>query len=230
MWGKLFYSYDFQDIRLATASHIPVMVLTDDNTAQFKSLGCFIMSILLPPYQSLSLEIDGNLDAAAKSYYDYLWQPQSLQCLGEIFTALYMGKSILLFVPPDEATNLKFPEILINFISYNFGIIAGNIKNPNSANIVFDNPQTIGAMANIMYGYGYIPFERYCEMMPNGLPPTDQVIAKIMQRFCYNFRTPQECINFCMGIILDCKNQINAAPNNTDQIRAVYRVLKKDAD
>lgn len=229
MWGKLFYSHDSQDIRIAIASHIPVMVLTDDNIAQYRSLGCFILSMLLPPYESLSYEIDGNYEAAAKSYYDYLWQPQSLHCFGELFTALYSGKSILLFVPSDEAINLKFPEILIGFLSYNFGIITGDIKNPNSANIIFDNPQTIAMMANIMYGNDYIPFEKYCELMPaiNGITPSEQVIAKIMKKFYYNFNTPDECVNFCMGIILNCKQQMLTAidPN---KVRPCYRVKKDD--
>jgi hypothetical protein len=230
MWGKLFYSHDFQDIRIAMASHIPVMVLADDNIAQYKSLGCFIMSMLLPPYESLSLEIDGNLDAAAKSYYDYLFQPQASMCLGEIITALYVGKSVMLFVPPDEATNLKFPEILINFMSYNFGIIIGDIKNPDSAVVTFTNPQAVGNMANIMFEHDYIPFERYCEFIPNNIIPTQQVIAKIMQKFYYNFNTPEECIDFCMGIILNCKQQLQSQQSgNQNQVRAVYRVQKGDA-
>lgn len=132
-------------------------------------------SVLLPPYESVSAEIDGNIDAANYIYEQYL--DTSEPCFGmfaTILVALYNGVNIVLYI--DGGHDLSYINVLLKYFDVRYGLRIGTQFQPFSYVEAF-NPQT----AVILYSYldGFI--DEYKLMM--NIP--DLSIIKIMSNHPY---------------------------------------------
>lgn len=80
-----------------------------------------VSSALVPDYNILSLQIDGNMQAFIDAYIYSLNSKAATEMLSVIFTCLYKGMNIMFFLPP-ESSGLHFVEYLLQFIYFNYGI------------------------------------------------------------------------------------------------------------
>jgi len=196
----LFISNDFNDVRGAIANGITVVALVD-NADDYRFLNCVIMGVLLPPYESLSAEIDGNKPLAAQIYYQFLFS--KLDIFANLLAAIYRGKRLLLFVPEDESMNFGFVNVLISFFAQTFGITPGI---PGTSECIVNDGDIFSAnIADTMFVNGLINIQEYCILMPASIPPSENACGRLMQFMNYRFDSMQQCVQYCTQYIAACK-------------------------
>ena len=74
-------------------------------------------SVLLPPYEILSLFMDGNRPAFMAAYFDYLEANQhAREYICTIMASLYLGNQIILYVKSDLVTEFPVQEVLLSYL------------------------------------------------------------------------------------------------------------------
>jgi len=202
MNGKLYISSDFGDVRNVIANGTTVVALVDD-AEKYRYINCVIMGNLLPPYESLSAEIDGDTQTSAAIYYSYLMS--KINVIANILAALNMGKNILLFVPEEESMNFGFVNVLISFFLNVFGI---KIQcRFNDYYEISNEPIFVARRADALFVNELIQFDVYCAMMPQGVLPSEEACGRMMRSINYNFSTMGECVNYCNQYIESVRQQ-----------------------
>lgn len=95
--------------------------------------GACIGSILTPPYECLSYEIDGDLIAFKQSYLNYLNTKECINFIAVMLRSVYNGTNIVLYLTPDEAT-MAYSRVLLEYLFGSFGIVVGQYGVPFSYN------------------------------------------------------------------------------------------------
>lgn len=85
------------------------------------SYGMIAASILLPDYDTMALEVNGDIADYESRYHAYLDSAPALEMILALIAALMKGISVILFVPP-EASGLLYPITLMEHFLYRFGI------------------------------------------------------------------------------------------------------------
>lgn len=86
-------------------------------------------SVLMPPYQAMLAQVDGDMNRFKIEYVNYLMSTDAVRALLAIIgKALLQGVNITLFVPKDEAQ--LFIDILLEFMVGAFGIVVGTQNRP----------------------------------------------------------------------------------------------------
>lgn len=222
MWGKTFYSTDINELMAAKSMGIKTIVI-DDDAPEFKRLGCVVLSILLPPFEAIDAELNGNIPASVSIYTQYLTSDiVCTQAFGAICTALYKGKDILFFISPDQAKNLNYGTILMNFMHDVFGITAGSLMYPESG-ILNNQIENIINRFSVMYLMGFIPFELFCMEFPINANPNIDCCYKMISDLQLNpnqFNSQNDMIMFCKRYMNQSihafenskKNKLNPCP------------------
>lgn len=210
-WGKQYFSCDYNQLSMALYNHDKFKVIVlDDDAQKYKRIGCYMMSLLLPPYQAVEAEINGDFNVAIAIYNQYL---ESIQCstvFGAITRALYSGINVLIFISPDEAKNLSFAETLIKFMYTHLGFPSSNLLDPNPpCGILNMDPIIVSNRMDIMYAFGYIPFDDYCDNHPDVIP-LDLACARI----AHDIQAPEllqlsqdDRMKACGDIVISNRNQ-----------------------
>lgn len=74
-------------------------------------------SVLLPPYEILSMYIDGNIPQFKASYYEYLeFNPQAREYISTIMASIYLGNQIVLYIKPDLVVDMPVQEVLLTYL------------------------------------------------------------------------------------------------------------------
>lgn len=94
-----------------------------------------IGSILTPPYESVTYDIDGNYQAFEQSYFNYLNSKECINFIAVMFRAMYNGSNIILYLTPDEA-QMSYAGALLKFLFISFGIDVGSSMKPFTFNPV----------------------------------------------------------------------------------------------
>ena len=85
---------------------------------------CLGASVLLPPYEAISAEIDENLALADAIYMDYLNSPACDEYLSAIIAAAMTNIPIGIYFGPEEK-DMRFVQTFINFLFGRFGLVLG---------------------------------------------------------------------------------------------------------
>ena len=154
-----------------------ITVVTDINLAMQYSQVCKIVnvgelnpytpkefieySLLLPPYQALEAEINGDM-AAYEMYYDnYLSTSEAcFSAIASLIVAAYHGTNIIMYI--EEGNNLSHKQFLIKYIYNRYGILLG------SDNTVFEiNPNYENIIRHLLYSFmdGFISFDYYMDCL-----------------------------------------------------------------
>jgi len=201
-YGKLYISSDFNDVHNTIANGATVVALVDD-AEKYRYINCVIMGNLLPPYESLSAEIDGDTQTAAAIYYSYLMS--KINVIANILAALNMNKNILLFVPEEESMNFGFVSVLLSFFLNVFGItISVNMQSPC---LISNEPIFVARRADALFINELIPFDAYCAMMPRNVLPSEDACGMMMRSINYRFNNMLECVNYCNQYIEAVRQQ-----------------------
>jgi hypothetical protein len=206
MWGNIFISNSIDDVRSAIASGVTVVALVDD-ADKYRYINCVIMGNLLPPYEALSAEIDGNIDIANNIYYAYLGSPDKIAAIANILAAMNMGKSILIYVPEEESMHFGFIKVFMAFFDNVFGICIGTAK---TECIISQRVEHMARRADVLYINGLIPFDQYCLLLPPGVMPSEIACGMMMRELNYRFNSMQECIGYCSQYISAVRQQLTS--------------------
>lgn len=104
-------------------------------------------SNLLPPYEALDAEIDGNMELYNQIYFTHLTQNEyCFQAFATILVALFKGVNVTLYI--ENGNSLAHAQFLLNYMQRTFGIICGTQQNM----FAFD-PNYSAQTAIILYSF-----------------------------------------------------------------------------
>jgi hypothetical protein len=166
-WGRVFLSYNWNELSNALYNNIKVVVL-DDDTEKYRRIGCNIMSMLLPPYEAIDAECNQQFELAGQIYQDYLLRSENaLAPIANIIAATYVEKDILIFIPPDEAKSLSFINVLAETLYSVYGIPCATLSDPTSNPFYDDtNLYTLSNRVELMYACNIISLDTLCDCHP----------------------------------------------------------------
>ena len=123
--------------------------------------------ILLPPYEAVEAELDGNLDIAQYKYSEYLSYMEPADYISVLLAAAVQGLQVGLYFGP-ELRDMKFPMMFIDFLYNQKGLVVGY---KNVQPMILDNYLPI--VLSELFGRGLINVEGFMTMMPTGadIPP-----------------------------------------------------------
>lgn len=231
MWGATYFTSNYEELYMAQANPNFNIIIIDDDRRRYEimdpSTGNYrlpdrvsFMSVLLPPFDSVSAYIDGRLLDAENIYNQYLYADYVVaQNLSAILAAVFYGKHLLFFIPPDEEISFDFSRVLFAYIQSNYGLRIGQISIPQSG-LPMPTVYQLGAMIELMYDMGNAPFDIFVMNYPDGLMPSQFTIDKIYREGNMNDDIIRGLLNF--------PSYINIAPEHVAQAMVVY--IKKARD
>lgn len=227
MWGRTFYSNNYAEIPIAQQNGVRVLVL-DDDAENYRRMGCTVVSVLLPPFEAIEAELNGDVQTASAIYVDYLQNMVCSQVLATISAALFSGKDVMFFISPDEAKNMDFGYTFTEFIDKVFGYVPGNISFPNSG-IGELNEQTLSNRLDLLYLQGYISIETYLSNYP-GIIPQPLCWEKLLIDYGVNPSTiaPEQIQNAIMVLVRNVRdfvNQRNQINKDTAQRETPFKII-----
>lgn len=182
-----------------------VISITESVPEQFQGSGNMLSaSLLLPPYEVICQEIDGQLVAADNAYGAYLMTKEPDMFLTAIFTAMARGIPIYMYIGKEER-EMRIIESLKKFITITFGIVVGDQNNHPSYNPMFD----IQNLAK-MYLYDMITKDEYLLLYPLEAHTDVNMLPKLITDYKYPYTGQhipmiQDYINFFDGFKANIK-------------------------
>lgn len=120
--GQLWATSDINLVNQAFTQGFKVIYLGDPVSIDPMYKDKFVVSTsLVPDYQTMSLQVDGNIDGFIQMYMASLNSKAAIEMLSVILVCLFKGVNILFYLPP-EAAGLNFVQYLLQYIEFNFGI------------------------------------------------------------------------------------------------------------
>lgn len=117
-------------------------------------------SILLPPYEALGAEVDGEMELFQQIYFDHLSKQLPNELITIILRALYNGKHILLFLTPSEY-EMAYMKYFRIFMQMCYGLYIGDIN----TQFMFDENYTEPYITTL-YMNNLMSYNEYLMMMP----------------------------------------------------------------
>lgn len=144
--GQLWATSDLNMAMQCAANGFRIIYLGDSLSIEPQHKNMFIAaSSLVPGYEILSYQIDGNMDAFINSYVDSLNTPPAVEMMSIILACLYKGTNIVFYVPQD-ALGLNYVQYLLQFINFNYGITTQTKNTQYSF-----NPAFMGRILELLY-------------------------------------------------------------------------------
>lgn len=120
--GQLWATSDINVVNQALTNGFKVIFLGDPISIDPIYKDKFTVGIsLIPDYQTMSMQVDGNDEAFIRLYTASLNSKAAVAMLSVIFACLFRGTNIMFYLPP-EAQGLNYAEYLLQFIEYNYGV------------------------------------------------------------------------------------------------------------
>ena len=120
--GQLWATSDMNLVNQALIQGFKVIYLGDPISIDPGYSDKFVVATsLTPDYQTLALQVDGNIDGFIQMYMTSLNSKAAMDMMSVILVCLYKGINILFYLPP-EAAGLNYAQYLLQFIEFNFGI------------------------------------------------------------------------------------------------------------
>ena len=92
--------------------------------------------MLLPPYEALNAEVDGNMQLYNDIYCQYLnCTKECYDTFMTIITSLFRGDNIIFYI--ENGSNLSHEDFLMGYFLNRFGILVGSEKSNFNINPTF---------------------------------------------------------------------------------------------
>lgn len=115
-----------------------------------------VATVLLPPYEAIAFELEGNTQEFESQYYNYLDSKEPTEFISIILKALIDGKNILLFLTKSES-QLNYINCFMKYMYNRFGIIIGTQTNEFSFDLNYiTNALSILYMNNLINGIEFL--------------------------------------------------------------------------
>lgn len=153
-----------------------VLVLSEnqDNKTIFSSPNVIPASILLPPYESVMADLDGNTEMANIEYINYLCRKEPDMFICAILAALLKGINILIYIGKDEA-EMPFVSSLIRLLYDQYGITIGTEHHQFMYNKAYD-----AVIDSKLYLYELITYQDFFILYPETVMIPDYLIPKLI--------------------------------------------------
>lgn len=139
--GQIAFTSDISLVQILVQDGKSKVIYVGDPVGQEQTIQYYNMiigSILMPDYNTMECEINGDLQSFATRYYAYLSSESPNMFIRTIIAALYKGTNILLFFPP-QAQGLHYPEFLISYLFEVHGLQCGGPDRKFMYSIIFDH-------------------------------------------------------------------------------------------
>lgn len=172
----------------------------------------FLVSMLLPPFQSISMILDHNDYASARGIYlQYLNNRQDTEpALCQILTQVVcIPGNVLLYAEREPNENFRILDTIAEFFATTFGVRIGLFADgsepiPQQLN---PTPLTNFNIADILFRNGFISKESYSMMMPEDAIPSVRSCGMLLQSINYGFSNPDEYRMACRNMLNTIKQQ-----------------------
>lgn len=158
-------------------------------------------SILLPPYEIISLLVDGDMNRFNEFYRQYLLQKDSDEFLCAIFTALMSGIPIALYIDNEELSGC-ISNALMCYLAAAFGVI---VESPNSA-FLYDTRFNALNLEKL-FVYDLITWQEFFMRYPENIDFSKIVIYKLINQI-----NPATCVT--NPTVDDYKRELVSIRNN----------------
>ena len=149
--------------------------------------GFIISTPLIPEYNLLVKDVEGYKDEFDLEYVDMLGSDQSAcMIFASILSAMLKGMNILLYFPVN-VSDFRYPTVLIQYITQQYGIIPASIENMYGYFDRYDDSNLL-----FMYSYGTINHIDFLVNYNGPLEPqlidqlTMQISPKLNNMYDYN--------------------------------------------
>lgn len=169
--GTIYITTDESVVNSCINTH-KIVILGEQNVENTSFIPA---SVLLPNYDALEAEANGDMNAFNILYYNHLQSREANEFIGAIIKALIRGINILFFITKDES-EMGYCNFLLNYILQNFGINVGTKTQPFTYNPAYDS-----TICNTLYYMNTIDCDEYLELYPMNLPiDNEPIINKLI--------------------------------------------------
>jgi hypothetical protein len=172
--GQLWATSDINLVNQALMQGFKVIYLGDPVSIDPVYKEKFVVSTsLVPDYQTMALQVDGNIDGFIQMYMASLNSKAAMEMMSVILVCLFKGVGIIFYLPP-EAAGLNFVQYLLQYIEFNFGIRTQT----RSTQFMFDNrPENCTKIIELLYLNNLVTAQEFL-LNANGLD--DMSIRKLV--------------------------------------------------
>lgn len=118
-------------------------------------------TILCPPPSAIYKEVDGDSEGFINDYLYYLGSPSVMDFFAAMLYYMHTGGNVLIYIPEYTEDSI-WVNILCNFMSSNFGIIAGS----SAEKSYYYNSEYDYNVLMILYDYGYMSIFEFIASYP----------------------------------------------------------------
>lgn len=154
--GQLWATTEIDMVNQAMMQGFKVIYLGDPISVDPAYKEKFVMaSSLTPDYQTMSLQVDGNIEGFLQMYIASLNSKVAMDMFAVILTCLYKGINIIFYLPR-EAVSLNYIQYLLQYIEFNFGITTQT----KTTQFAF-NPSYFGRIIELLYLNDLVTAQEY---------------------------------------------------------------------
>ena len=179
-------------VLICTEDPLPIEVETHPNTVK--------LSVLLPPYEVVSMEINGDYNGMAAAYQQYLQTNPTVASIVLISVlSAYLGTPMAICFG-SEVRDLKFGEVLLGYLNAQFGLIFS----PYGTGYI--NTDCIPYVVSALYCMGEINGMQALSYYPSGI----NIEGNMLNRLIFEMHPPvkqEEANNYFMGMVQQIKGQ-----------------------
>lgn len=208
--GRLYASSDQGSIADAMTCGLQVIALVDTGQAyQYQSMGCVVVSSLLPPPESITDIINGNLPMGIAKYKQYLASPNREEAIVCLLAALFQKpRGFLLYCEYDPDKEFHILETLSSFLMEVFGIIVGVYRNPKYPATSIKDPGFDYRIADLLFVNNFIDRKTFAMMIPPNAIPSPRACQALLRHINYGFNSMEDCVRACMSMLQDIRVEV----------------------
>lgn len=214
--GKLFASSDQGSIAAAMTCGMQVIALVDTGQAYtYQSMGCVVISSLLPPPEAITEMLNGNLAGGIQIYKSYLASSNREETMVCLLAALHQKPmGFLLYSEYDPDKEFHILETICSFLGEAFGIIVGVFGNPKFPATSVRNPQFDYRIADLLFVNNFINREMYAMMTPPDAVPSPRACQALLRHINYGFNSMEDCVRACLAMLNDIRMECQTGKIN----------------
>ena len=175
--GNILLSSNVDDVMKLATNHLVICISgeTHNYKQMIDVIGATEASILMPPYEALVAELDGDMKLFESLYFTHLSTLKiATTFIALIVRALFDGKNVLLYLTPEESKMAYIQFFLIYFKKY-LGISIGTF---NGNDCAFDTNYT-PVILNLMLLNDILSYQKYLKFYPEDKPLPVEVVHKL---------------------------------------------------
>ena len=177
--GNIYVTNDMSIATQLSANHLIVCISGDtQNYKEFiNATNDSVASLLLPPYEAVQREMDGDMNGFMHIYFAHLGSPDCTAFIAILLRALFNGKNILIYLTKDES-KLNYIDYFNKFLTDIYGLTMGIVGVNDCVFDIAKAPLVLGTMLL----NDVLTSEEYLASMPGPIPPyqSEVIVAKLM--------------------------------------------------